>query len=225
MSESQIRIKGTRKGPSITVGDGDWQSLLLEIEMRLSQAPAFFQGSNVHLNVGSRDLQRDELRQLVTSLSKHGVQLASVKTTSEPTAEAALAAGIRLALPETISEQPGIRVPAGEVSEGLLVRRTLRSGQVVQHPGHVVIIGDVNPGAEVVAGGDVIVWGRVRGTVHAGALGDSRSIVCALELSPSQLRIGKLIAISPEERRKKGFQPEVAFVQGGYIVAETWQAG
>lgn len=86
-----------------------------------------------------------------------------------------------------------------EISEGLLVRRTLRSGQVLQHLGHVVVIGDVNPGAEIIAGGDVVVWGRVRGTIHAGALGDNKAIVCALELRPTQLRIGSHIATSPPE--------------------------
>jgi septum site-determining protein MinC len=88
----------------------------------------------------------------------------------------------------------------------------------------VVIVGDVNPGSEVIAGGDVIVWGRLRGIVHAGAGGDEKRCVCALDLSPTQLRIGNYIARPPEDkRRRKVSQPERAFVSDGQLVAERWK--
>jgi septum site-determining protein MinC len=106
----------------------------------------------------------------------------------------------------------------------LVVRRTLRSGQSLRHPGHIVVIGDVNPGAEVVAGGDIVVWGRVRGMVHAGALGDEGAVICALDMAPTQLRIAGRIARSPEERRRKPV-PEVASVHDGQIVAIPWHSG
>ena len=86
----------------------------------------------------------------------------------------------------------------------------------------MVIIGDVNPGAEIVASGDVIVWGRLRGLVHAGALGDETAVICALELTPTQLRIADQIAISPDEKRGKAI-PEQAAIRSGQIVAEMWQ--
>jgi len=104
---------------------------------------------------------------------------------------------------------------------GLVVRRTLRSGQAIRHAGHIILIGDVNPGAEVVAGGDIVVWGKLRGTVHAGAMGDDRAVVCALELAPSQIRIGLHIARSPERSRRPK-APEIASVQEEGIVVERW---
>jgi septum site-determining protein MinC len=106
---------------------------------------------------------------------------------------------------------------------GVLIRRTLRSGQVVQYPGHVVVIGDVNPGAEIIAGGDVVVWGKLRGIVHAGATGDDEAVVCALSLAPLQLRIGNHIARAPEGREDLPERPEMASVQEGEIVAEPWE--
>jgi septum site-determining protein MinC len=108
---------------------------------------------------------------------------------------------------------------------GLVVRRTLRSGQAINHPGHVVLIGDVNPGAEIVAGGDVIVWGKLRGTVHAGASGTDDAVVCALQLAPSQIRIGGLVARPPEWEQPSAHGQtvaEIASVQGGQIVVERW---
>ena len=223
-TETRIKIKGTRKGLSITLGEGDWQELLRELEGRLSQADAFFQGSQVNLYTGRRDISQHELNELMNLLANHGVELVSLQTASGVAAEAAQALGVRLALPEAIHAQPGTRALSEEVSEGLLLRRTLRSGQSLRHPGHVVIIGDVNPGAEIIAGGDVVVWGRLRGMVHAGALGGDEAIVCALELSPTQLRIGSYIAISPNEKKSKGIQPEIASVLDGRIVAEPWSS-
>jgi septum site-determining protein MinC len=84
----------------------------------------------------------------------------------------------------------------------------------------VVILGDVNPGAEVIAGGNVVVWGKLRGVVHAGATGNERSVVCALDLTPTQLRIASHISVSPD--RKGNPRPEKAFVKDGILVAEAW---
>ena len=77
--------------------------------------------------------------------------------------------------------------------------------------------------AEVVAGGDIVVWGRVRGVVHAEALGDEGAIICALDLAPTQLRIASYIARSPDDKRRKPV-PEVASVHDGHIVAESWKS-
>lgn len=243
MTQSQIRMKGTRKGLAIALEEGEWPELLRELDARLEQASAFFRGSQVNLAIGKRDINQAELQQFMDVLVKHEIQLASLRTGSDTAAQAAQALGVRLALPEVGDDQAGVRAPIEEVSEGLLVRRTLRSGQSLQHLGHVVVIGDVNPGAEIIAGGDVVVWGRVRGMIHAGALGDDGAIVCALDLRPTQLRIGGHIATSPpdsgpssrpagggegrkgaQSRIERGmeYRPEVAFVQDELIVAEPW---
>jgi septum site-determining protein MinC len=87
----------------------------------------------------------------------------------------------------------------------------------------VVVIGDVNAGAEVIAGGDIVIWGRLSGTVHAGATGDDQAVVCALDLDPTQLRIGKHIARPPEETPGRRPVPEMAFVQEGRIIVRAWK--
>ena len=102
-----------------------------------------------------------------------------------------------------------------------MVRQTLRSGQAISHIGSVVVIGDVNPGAEIVAGGNIVIWGKLRGTVHAGAIDDDAALICALQLMPSQIRIGSFIACPPDRSRPPKI-PEVARVQEGRIVVERW---
>jgi septum site-determining protein MinC len=94
----------------------------------------------------------------------------------------------------------------------------------LRHGGDIAIIGDVNPGAEVIAGGDIVVWGRVRGILHAGAFGDESAVICALDLSPMQLRIAGHIALSPEEKRGTPV-PEMASVRSGQIEAVPWRGG
>jgi septum site-determining protein MinC len=93
---------------------------------------------------------------------------------------------------------------------------------MVHSQGHVVVYGDVNAGAAIVAGGDVIVWGRLRGTVHAGAYGDENVVVCALDMVPMQLRIAGFITTSPDEKRHKP-RPEVALIRDDQIVVEAWK--
>jgi septum site-determining protein MinC len=67
----------------------------------------------------------------------------------------------------------------------------------------------------------VVVWGRLRGTVHAGALGDRTAIICAIELRPTQLRIADLIARAPDGAA--GGHPEVAYIDGDQIAVELWE--
>jgi septum site-determining protein MinC len=106
-------------------------------------------------------------------------------------------------------------------ANALLIRETLRSGRSIYHEGHVIVMGDVNPGAQVIAGGHVVVWGRLRGLVHAGAHGDESAVICALELSPTQLRIAGQIAVPPDDGRRQP-TPEQAMIRDGQIVAEAW---
>jgi septum site-determining protein MinC len=99
----------------------------------------------------------------------------------------------------------------------------LRGGQSLQHVGNIVVIGDVNPGAELVAGGDVVVVGALLGTAHAGAQGDDAARVIAIEMMPTQLRIATYIAVDDTGRRPT--EPEEAYVKNGRIVIASVKAG
>ncbi len=81
----------------------------------------------------------------------------------------------------------------------------------------------IPPCEPIIAGGSVIVWGRLRGLVHAGAGGDETAIVCALDLAPTQLRIAGYISVSPPDKRRKPL-PEMASIRQGRIVAEAWSS-
>lgn len=127
------------------------------------------------------------------------------------------------ALADTPETPPPLDAGWHGAGGGLFVRRTLRSGQSIQHDGDICIIGDVNPGAEVIGGGDVIVWGSLRGVVHAGAGGDPEAVICALQLAPTQLRIADLRGRGPEGGASGARAvPEMARIADGHIVVEAW---
>lgn len=220
---SIVSFKGTREGLVITLGEGAWHEVLSDLtaQLRRPSAASFFQGARVFLETGTRALDVTQIEELMALLAQHQMTLTAV---SEPTSQAALQR-IRAAMPAppeafVTTEATPMHVGTSE-TYALLVHRTVRSGQTYQYAGTIVVIGDVNPGAELIAEGDVLVWGKLRGVVHAGAAGNEQAIVGALVLAPTQLRIGSLIARAPEEKRTPYF-PEVARVREGRIVVEPW---
>jgi septum site-determining protein MinC len=221
---SVVSFKGTREGLVITLGEGTWREVLNELMTQLSRpgAQSFFQGARVFLETGARALEVTQIEELIALLAQYRMTLVAV---SEPSSQEAFSR-MRAALPQPPEPMPveESAPPHASVSSetyALLVHRTVRSGQTYQYAGTIVVIGDVNPGAQVIAEGDVIVWGKLRGVVHAGAAGNERAIVGALVLAPTQLRIAHLIARAPEEKRTTYF-PEVARVRDGRIIVEPW---
>lgn len=106
----------------------------------------------------------------------------------------------------------------------LYIHRTLRSGQSLSSEGNVVVIGDVNPGAEIVAKGDITVWGVLGGIAHAGSDGNTYSRIRALKLNAIQLRIGDIFARRPDTgnmpyvQKSDTFTPEEARVSKKHIM-------
>lgn len=233
----RISIKGIRDGLLITFGPGEYAALLSDLSAELDAKQGFLEGSRVAAALGTRPLVRSDLTLLQTILAEHGMALWAILSEDEDTKDAARGLALATRLPGSNTDLNGNALesavseylPASSVSfngsdgsNGLILRETIRSGRSVYHEGHIVVIGDVNPGAEIIAGGDVVVWGKLRGLVHAGALGDTSAVICALELIPTQLRIADQIAISPHDQRRQA-TPEKVSMQNGRIVAEAWQ--
>jgi septum site-determining protein MinC len=219
----KVQIKGVREGLMVTLGEGPWDELHQALLSQLDQQAEFLKGARLALDVGNHILKAIDLSQLRKEIAERELTLWAVLSDSPTTEQTAQTLGLATRVGKPRSDKaaslPETTVQNGETA--VLVRRTLRSGFSLQHVGHVVVIGDVNPGAEVIAGGDVIVWGRLRGMVHAGAEGTEQAVVCALDLSPTQLRIAGQIALAPKRRGKP--QPEMARIQNGQVVAEPWE--
>jgi len=111
-----------------------------------------------------------------------------------------------------------------DIPDARMVFGTLRSGQRVESEHSIIVAGDVNSGAELVAGGDIFVLGKLRGVAHAGAYDETGAgrVIFALELEPTQLRIGGVITRGGGESGSKGVS-ELARVDGDMIVVEPYQ--
>ena len=102
---------------------------------------------------------------------------------------------------------------------------TVRSGEYLESPGDLLILGDVNPGAKVSAEGNIIIWGRLLGIAHAGSKGNSNATISALQLRPLQIRIAKKIARGPKEKPQIGLAEQAKINSEEIIISplETTQ--
>ena len=111
-------------------------------------------------------------------------------------------------------------VPREEAPVSVFHSGTLRSGQKLSSDGHLIVQGDVNPGAELKAAGNIVVLGTLKGIVHAGATGDRSASVSALVLSPTQIRIADVITRAPDEQAIPD-GPETAYIIQDRIFIES----
>jgi septum site-determining protein MinC len=221
--DNEITIKGISEGLLITLSDGEWENISQSLLAQIDEKKDFLHGAKITLEVGNQILKAAELGQLRDQLSERGLSLRAVLSHSPTTERTAQALGLATKLSKPRQDRKILKMDTTlQGDQGVFIQRTLRSGHSIKHPGHVTVIGDVNPGAEIVAGGNVVVWGRLQGTVHAGADGNKDAVICALDLSPTQLRIADSINLSPPQRRRP--KPELARLADGKVFAEPWKA-
>ena len=96
---------------------------------------------------------------------------------------------------------------------------TIRSGEYLESPGDLLILGDVNPGAKVSAEGNIMIWGKLLGIAHAGSKGNSKATISALQLRPVQLRIAKKIARGPKESPQVGIAEQASIDSEEIIIS------
>ena len=219
--QQKVQLKGIREGLLVSLGDGEWDEIEFALLSQLELQGDFLRGAKLILDVENHALNAATLGSLRDKLSDRGLSLWAVLSNSPSTEKNAQALGLATKIHQSNPNRETRTLDTRlDGDPAILVHRTLRSGNSVNYSGHVVVIGDVNPGAEVVASGNIIVWGRLRGMVHAGAEGDDQAVVCALDLSPTQIRISDKIVIPPKEGGGRG--PEIAMIKAGEVVAEIW---
>ncbi len=219
-----MEIKGTKDGILINLEEQEWSRARQKLIEHINENMAFFEGARLILDVGDLILRAKDLGELRDSLANHGVLLTGMLSNSLVTQETAQLLGLSTSLKKPAPKPKNSMQPLDTHLQGesaVMVHRTMRSGFKVAYQGHVVVLGDVNPGAEIIASGSIVVWGRLRGTAHAGAEGDQTAVVCALELSPTQLRIASKVATTPQDQEQA--QPEIASIKEDQIIAEPWQ--
>lgn len=162
----------------------------------------------VRLVVGNQLLDTRQLQAIASGLKEHHLELQWLESNRRQTAVAAASMG--LSVDQTVAEKPLIEATTPP-PQPLVIRQTLRSGGEIRHGGDVVIIGDVNPGSSVIADGDILIWGCLRGTAHAGAKGNDRAVIMILRLAACQIRIAERVARVGADAGDRP-EPEIAYI-------------
>ncbi|MBW4508791.1 MAG: septum site-determining protein MinC [Scytonematopsis contorta HA4267-MV1] len=190
-----------------------WSDIWQQLQLRLKGSDRLrVEGINVHLVAQDRLLDARQLQALAESLNSVQLQLKSVSSSRRQTAIAAVTSGYsveQVQLTPTLTTEP--KIAGTPLADSLYLQMTIRSGVEIRHPGTVIILGDVNPGGIVIAEGDILVWGRLRGVAHAGVGGNRECLIMALQMEPTQLRIADAVARAPEKNPTQ-FHAEVAYV-------------
>lgn len=213
MNQSLVTIKGKNNGIYIYVKEGSFQEIKRQLDLNFKKAGSFFKGANVVSIKGKKLLpeEKEELKSLIINKYELNVDDINADIEDDDEGEAEL---------DYISQQQFFK----GIEEGYtkFVRATVRSGQSIEYEGNIVIIGDVNPGGIVIAKGNIVILGALRGIAHAGCDGNREAIVVAFNLQPTQLRIADIIARKPDEEVEASKWPEIARVEENAVLIETY---
>lgn len=199
-----VKIRGLKTGLQLLFDrNAKFDEIKAAIEEKLVTGNKFFiRGTTVFVEPNS--FSEEQVEQLRRLFHQHGMLFS-------------------LNLPK-INKPPKVETPpepqqVEPKKTTVVVNKTLRGGQEVRTESSVLVLGNVNPGAQIIAGGSIDVRGTCRGNVHAGAFGDQTACIVADKLRPIQIRIADLIA-RPPDNMKKAVQAERASIKNGYIVFE-----
>lgn len=216
-----VQIKGTRDGLVILFNPAyTFEELKESLLRQLEHAREFFQGARVTFYTGDGEIHPEQKQELLRIVAQYGLTYADnityplgptphkPGTTKAPSATSPLE-------PNTTPQNP---LPAGlsldSTAPALLVKQSLRSGQAVRTEKNLVILGDVHPGAEVAAGGSIVVLGSLGGQAAAGCYGDRSAVVIAYKLTAVSLSIAGITATLPP----KPLTAVKALLQGNQVV-------
>lgn len=205
MGRDPVTIKGGKDGFRLLIdSSASLKDIEAEIQKKLDSNPGFFpEGTKFELEVA--DLDRSVKKGIDKLLSQHGF---GVDDTPHKSKSAAAA-----------NNQSKKQAEQGVVQEMMVLNRTIRGGEEITSQSSILICGNINPGAQIIAGGSIDIRGTCRGMVHAGAWGDTNAVIIADRLMPTQIRIANLIARSPDIMEKSEFA-ERACIKDGQIIIE-----
>ena len=204
-----VIIKGNNYGLSVFLDpELPMEELLSDIRKKFQESARFFRGVNMAVSFEGRSLTSEEINAIVDTICENSeIEISCVIDTDK-----AREAFFKQALEEKAKEEADRR----PLADGQFYKGTLRSGQVLEAEGSIILLGDVNPGARVVAKGNIIVLGALRGTAIAGLGGKKHAIVVALEMEPIQIRIGEVTA-RMGGRKKFSDGAQIAYLDLGTI--------
>lgn len=213
VANRKLDFKGTKDGFLIHMsGFGSFEEIVQEIKAKLDKAGSFFESAEIvgvegfYFNIREKKI----LKQIIEK--EYGLSVISLESISKVSVT-----------PPKRTEKPAVHTARklSKSDDTKFIKGTIRSGRREEHSGNIIVLGDVNPGAELIAGGNIVVMGTLRGVAHAGFPNNSEAFVASMVFNPVQLRIGEIITRPPEEGETPE-NPEIAYIKNGMIVIEPY---
>lgn len=224
MNKNIVIFKGVTNGISVILDkDAPFEDIEISLLEKVKNAKSFFEDANISINFKGRDLLEDEEAKLLEIISKEsGLDISFVNNIKFDKIEEEAISSYSSIYKNNIDQNSFI--PQNYVIDAQnnfthFYKGSLRGGQKMDFAGSVIIIGDVNPGGEIIAEGNVIVLGKLKGVVHAGCKGDKNCFISALHMMPTQLIIGDCLAYFPNDI-KRDIMPEYAYVKDNQIFVD-----
>lgn len=205
MATEALVLKGDKQGIRILINATFTEREILEdLENKISNNLSFFKNSEVIIDSSTCEKISHEFYNQLKNILEKNLNIRVASTYESYLSESKKKAEARKT----------------EVMETEFVIGSIRSGQFIEVPGHIVITGDVNAGAQVHADGNIVVMGIIRGTVHGGYSGDRTSmIICKSFRAPqAQIRIANLIVFKKDNEHKNYEDLEIAHIENDEIV-------
>ena len=210
MNTDSVIIKCNKYGLIVILDENlPFEELIKDVEDKFKESAKFFKNAKMAMTIRGRSLTQAEEKQVVeTIVDSCGLHILCI--IDEDRKEELL---FHQAVDKAMEEK--------DAEDGWFYRGTLRSGQVLESDHSIVIIGDVNPGANVTSKGNIVVLGSLRGIAYAGATGDRNCFVAALVMKPIQVKIADKMARSAITKRvddaEYKLDPKIAYVKEDHI--------
>lgn len=220
MNENTVIFKGTKNGITVVLdGNTSYEEIKSSLAEKTKEARSFFKDAKTAITFKGMNLSDEQENELLDVINKNTeLTISFVINQNEPSISA----------PKFTKKTPEEEGKLDQlISEALTTAKknlttyhkgSVRSGQSIRFPGSIVVWGDVNPGGELIAEGNIIVLGMLKGLAHAGCTGSHDCFVAALNMRPTQLRIAELIACFPQEELNT--TPQCAYIKDGQIYVE-----
>lgn len=212
MKQQTVVIKSNKYGITLFLDRNiPFRELLADIAERFKASSEFFRDARMALAFDGRWLSREEQLEVIRVIQENSsLEILCVLEQDELKESY---------MKQVVEGRQGDR----DFNTGRFYKGTLRSGQVLESETSIIILGDVNPGATIVSKGNVVVLGSLKGTIHAGAVGNEDAFVAALNMFPVQIRIADVIARSddgPIHMKGAATGPMIAYAEEGNIYME-----
>ncbi len=210
MKKAPVVIKGNKSGIRIVLEQSiSFDELLTEVKKKFQESSDFLGEAQVAVSFDGRNLSEEEEAVLLQCI-KDNSNLQIMCLIDEDKKREEL-------FNRSLNEQ----LMSLNSNTGQFFKGNLRSGQVMEFETSIVILGDVNVGAQVVSTGNIIILGSLLGTAYAGVSGKKNAFIAALKMNPIQIRISDIIARASDEKKEIPAEPQIAYMREGAIYIDT----